>query len=216
MCKYRHHLYWENLLAKRTKPWQSCFVPFEAVHEAVFINTAIVDYRRNTLDNDWSCHCDSKSLLGFIQYLHLPLAFYYTVNRDQDDLFFPVCSTGEFIEYIRESGSAQAQVMEDALKEIDSYWELDHSSCLNSLKDFCLRFNRLWSTDKYILNMNVFADTFEIARFLIDRNEFPEVFEEDTGLTTEQLLHMCDNFYNERFMQKNFVKILNHKIGCVI
>lgn len=216
MCKYNDHHYWENLLAKRKKPWQSCFVPFAEVHKAIFINTVIVDYRRNTLDNDWSCHADVRSLLGFIQYLHLPLVFYYTLNQDNEDLFFPVSSTGEFIEYIRQSTSPHAQLMEEMLLEVNSCWLLDPADCLMQLKNFCCRFNSFWAQDKFILNINVFANTSEIAQYLIVQNEFPEILEEDTGLTTSQLLKMCDNFYNERFMQKNFVKILNHKIGCVI
>lgn len=216
MCKYNHHHYWENLLAKQKKPWQSCFVPFEAASHAIFVNTTIVDYQRNTLDNDWSCHPDIKSLLGFIQYLHLPLVFYYTLNQDKEALFFPISSSNDFIEYIQESGSVHAQMMADAIAELSSFWELDNQTCLEKLQDFCLKFNSYWYQDNLILNINIFSNTYEIANYLIGLNEFPEVLEEDIGLTTNQLFSMCDNFYREQFIQKNFVKILNHKIGCVI
>lgn len=66
------------------------------------------------------------------------------------------------------------------------------------------------------MNINIFSNTYEIAEYLIGLNEFPEVLEEDIGLTTNQLFRMCENFYREQFVQKNFVQILNHKIGCVI
>lgn len=216
MCKYNHPVYWENLLTKQAKPWQSCSVPFEAAQQAIFINTAIIDYRRNTLDNDWSCHPDAKSLLGFIQYLHLPLAFYYTLNQDKDALYFPIATSQEFIEYVQETGSPYANVMIEAIRELTDLWELDNHTCLERLKDFCMKFNEYWYQDNFILNINIFASTYEIAEYLININEFPEVLEEDFGLSTNQLFRMCDSFYHEQFMYKNFVKILNHKIGCVI
>ncbi|HAK72519.1 MAG TPA: hypothetical protein DCP36_01175 [Sporomusaceae bacterium] len=66
------------------------------------------------------------------------------------------------------------------------------------------------------MHIDVFENTYEIAHCLLDKSEFPEVMEEDIGLTAVQLFEMCKNFYHDQFLQKNFVNILNHKIGCVV
>jgi hypothetical protein len=214
MCKYNHHLYWENLLSKN--PWQSSFVTAGSACQAVFVNTAMIDYRRNVLDNNWAGYPDVKFLLGFLQYLHLPLVFFHTLNHSEQELLFPVCSSSEFLEYIEESGSEHAPVMRQAILELDRCWQLDDALCLVKIRDFCCRFNTFWHQDDYILNISVFANTQEIARYVMEQNEFPEVLEEDTGLTIDQLLTMCNNFYHEPLVRRNFVKLLNHKIGCVI
>lgn len=216
MCKYNQYHYWENLLANKKDLWQSSFTPVKAAHESLFVNTAIIDYQRNTLDNNWACYPDVKSVLGFMQYIQLPLAFYYTLNGSDDALAFPVCSSQEFIAYLQTSGSIHAQAMESAILELNTYWDLDSAACLVKLKDFCQHFNAFWNRNTSVLHIGIFASTYEIAHSLLNNSEFPEVMEEDIGLTTAQLFEMCKNFYHDQFLQKNFVNILNHKIGCVV
>ncbi|WP_312520055.1 hypothetical protein [Anaerospora sp.] len=216
MCKYNQYHYWEDLLANKKDLWKSSFAPITTARETLFINTAIIDYQRNTLDNNWACYPDAKSVLGFIQYVQLPLAFFYTLNASEEALAFPVCSSQEFIEYLQESGSIHTPAMESAVLELSTYWDLDSVTCLEKLKDFCQRFNAFWDRDTSVLHIDVFENTYEIAHCLLDKSEFPEVMEEDIGLTAVQLFEMCKNFYHDQFLQKNFVNILNHKIGCVV
>lgn len=213
MCKYKHHQYWESLLPKN--PWQGSFAAENAA-QTLFVNTVIIDYRRSILDNNWASYPDVKSLLGFLQYLHVPLVFFHTLHPDKQELFVPVCSSAEFIELIDRSGCAQAPAMRQALLELDRCWRLDDTLCLLALRNFCHRFNAFWQQRDYTLNISVFADTLEIARYILEQNPFPEIFEEDTGLTPGKLFDMCNNFYQEPLLRRNFVKLLNHKIGCVI
>ncbi|MDU4959484.1 MAG: hypothetical protein E6X17_02285 [Sporomusaceae bacterium] len=213
MCKYNHHQYWESLLPKN--PWQGSFAA-KNMEQAVFVNTVIIDHRRDILDNNWASYPNIKSLLGFLQYLHLPLVFFHTLRPDKQELLVPVCSSAEFLELIDQSGSERAPAMRQALAELDRCWQLDDEQCLLALRNFCRGFNALWQQGDYILNIGIFADTLEIARYILDQNPFPEVLEEDTGLTPGGLLDMCNNFYHEPLLRRNFVKLLNHKIGCVI
>ncbi|CUH94642.1 hypothetical protein P22_0708 [Propionispora sp. 2/2-37] len=216
MCKYDNYLFWEGALARKQDLWQSTFGPLASAEEAVFVNTAIVDYRRNMLDNNWACYANSKSLLGFVQYVYLPLAFYYTIHQDNEQLFIPLCSRADFLEYVRNSGSGYAPLMEAALNELDGYWNLDDAGCLGKMKMFCIDFNLLWNRSDFVLHVRIYSDTMEVAQDIIDSAVFPEVLEEDTGLTVQQLRSMCRNFYDGPFMQKNFIKILNNKVGCIV
>ncbi|EGO63377.1 hypothetical protein [Acetonema longum] len=216
MCKYSRHFYWEHLLSTPRDPWQTSFITAGSAGRALFVNTVIIDYRRNTLDNNWAGYPDVKALLGFLQYLHLPLVFYHTLRQNEEELYFPVCSSDEFLNMIADSESRYAPVMREAVLELNGLWKLDEEQCLARLRDFCRCFNAFWRQNDYILNISLFANTRDIAHYVLDQSEFPEVLEEDIGLTADQLFHLCDNFYREPLVRRNFVKLLNHKIGCVI
>lgn len=216
MCKYDNYLFWEGALSRKQDLWQSNFEPLVSAGDAIFINTAVIDCRRGVLDNNWACYANSKSLLGFVQYIYLPLAFYHTIHQDNEQLVVPMCSRADFIEYIRESGSGYAPLMEAALHELDGCWQLEDTSCLETMKAFCARFNTLWNRPDSVLYINIYSNTLEVAQDIIDSSVFPEVLEEDTGLTVQQLWNMCRDFYHDQFMQRNFVKILNNRIGCIV
>lgn len=196
--------------------WKSYFEELKSSKDAIFINTVIIDYNRNKLDNNWACYPDAKSLLGFIQYIYLPLAFYYTINDKNEELYIPVRSSSSFIEYIKASHSEHSKAMEAFIQELTSYWELEDKLCLEKIKEFCKRFNAFWKQDNLILNIGVYLSAHEISRYLKDTVEFVEVLEEDIGFTLKQLHKMSKDFYRDKFIQKTFVKILNNNIGCII
>lgn len=216
MCKYNSHHYWENMLIKDKDVWKSYIADTVTPQKAIFINTSIIDYRRRTLDNNWACHEDIKSLLGFMQYVYLPLAFFYIINPENSALLIPMHSSDYFIQYIRNSSSDFAKAMEGFILELKSYWDLEASECMKKIKNFCASFNAFWDKQEIILHAMVFSSTIEIAEQLISTNEFKEVLEEDIGMTLNQLFGMCRNFYYDTFLQRNFVSILNNKIGCII
>lgn len=216
MCKYNNPYYWEGILLKKKDLWQNYFAEVKSSQDAIFINTVVIDYKRETVDNNWACYPDAKSLLGFIQYIYLPVAFFYTINITNQDLYIPICSRSEMIEYIRESGSDYGSVMETSLDELSTYWELDNGSCLAKIREFSNKFNAFWDRGNSILHLGIFGSTFEIAEHLIRTNEFTEVLEEDIGFTTSQLMQMCEKFYTDQFSKRSFVKILNNNIGCIV
>lgn len=216
MCKYNNHLYWENALLKNKDLWKNDVADLNCARDALFINTVIIDYARDTIDNNWACYPNAKALLGFLQYIYLPVAFFYTIHKDNRDLFIPICPSHTLMESITESGSSYAGAMNNALEELNEYWDLDDSACIKKIKEFCLTFNALWDQGDSILNIRVFESTFEIAEHLVKTQEFTEVLEEDIGFTIKQLFTMCTVFYTDKFIQRTFVKILNNKIGCIV
>lgn len=216
MCKYNNHYYWEGALLQKKDLWKNYFTDLHSAQDAIFINTVVIDYTRNIVDNNWACYPDAKSLLGFIQYIYLPLAFYYTINKENQDLLIPICSSNTLIESIKESGSDYMDIMKIAIEELSSYWDLEDRLCIEKIKSFCSNFNTFWNKGNFLLHIGVFESTFEIAEHLVTTREFIEVLEEDIGLTTKQLFNMCTVFYTDKFIQKTFVKILNNKIGCIV
>lgn len=216
MCKYNNPYYWEDVLLKKRNLWRDDFAEIKSPHDAIFINTAVIDYERDVIDNNWACYPDAKSLLGFIQYVYIPLAFFYIINITNQDLYIPICSHSEMLEYINDSGSEYGDVMKTSLDELNTYWELDSVSCLEKLREFSNKFNSFWYHENSIFHLGIFGSTFEIADYLIHTTEFGEVLEEYIGLTTIQLKDICENFYTDRFSKRSFVHILNNNIGCII
>ena len=216
MCKYDSHYYWEGTLAGKTDVWQRHFDDKADPHQALFVNTALIDYPRNTLDNNWACYPDSKSLLGFLLYMYVPLAFYFIIHEENEKLLIPIAATQELLDSIQTMNREDAAAMYSTIEELVSFWELDESACRTALQHFCRRFNETWYSDNTILHIGIFTSTQAIAHHILEEQEFPEVLEEDIGLTARQLKELCDKFYSDTFTRKTFVKILNNKIGCII
>jgi hypothetical protein len=216
MCKYNSHYYWENTLLQKEAVWQSSFAEGSNVSEVLFLNTTLIDYPRQILDNDWACYPNSKYVLGFLQYIYLPLAFYFTIHKDVDKLFIPISTTGEFIVSIQESGVADASRMIQSLEELSHFWRYNEPDCRAALCDFCQRFNTVWQRDSTILHIGLYTNTNEIARRIISGYSFPELLIEDIGYTPEALSQLCEDFYTNPFIQKTFIKLLNNNIGCIV
>ena len=216
MCKYNSHYFWEGVLSNNRDPWKSCFEDLQSPTDAIFVNTVVIDYGRNTLDNNWACYPGVKSLLGFLQYIYLPMAFFYIINRECRELYIPVRSSSSFVEYVTASGCLHSKVMADSINELKNCWGLEDELCLRKIKTFCRKFNEFWKGDDLILNIGVFSNTFEISTYIRKNMGFAEVLEEDAGFTPAQLYKLCKGFYKDKFLQKTFVKILNNRIGCVI
>ncbi|MDU2066478.1 MAG: hypothetical protein E6713_16805 [Sporomusaceae bacterium] len=216
MCKYNSPYYWEGTLARKKDVWQSHFDDSADPRQVLFVNTTLVDYPRSILDNNWACYPDSKSLLGFLLYMYLPMAFYFMIHEENEKLLIPVASTQELLDSIEKLSREDAAAMFSMVEELVSFWSLDEVDCRKALQCFCQRFNESWYGDKTILHIGLFMNTQEIAQSILAEQEFPEVLEEDIGLTPKQLTELCENFYSDIFLRKTFVKILNNKIGCII
>ena len=216
MCKYNSHYYWEGTLAGKTDVWQSHFDDKADPYQVLFVNTTLIDYPRSTLDNNWACYPDSKSLLGFLLYIYVPLAFYFIMYEDNEKLLIPIASTQELLASIQQMNREDAAAMLATIEELASFWELHESACRTALQQFCRRFNETWHSGNTILHIGLFTSTQAIAQHILAEQEFPEVLAEDIGFTPRQLQELCEKFYSNTFIRKTFVKILNNKIGCII
>lgn len=216
MCKYNSPYYWEGTLAGKSDVWQSDFDAAADPQQVLFVNTTLIDYPRSTLDNNWACYPNSKSLLGFLLYMYVPMAFYFLMHEENDKLLIPISSTQELMNSIQQLQRSDASPMLSAIEELVSFWALEETACRHALQQFCHRFNAIWHGDNRILHIGIFTSPQAIARHILEEQEFPEVLVEDIGLTPKQLNELCEKFYSDTFTRKTFVKILNNKIGCII
>lgn len=216
MCKYNSPYYWESSLARKTDIWQNCFINDNHLDQTLFLNTAVIDYPRRVLENNWACYPDSKSVLGFLQYIYLPSVFYFTLHKAADVMYIPIATTDEFITLLRNSEKPEALRMVQLLEELRNFWVYDEANCRVALSDFCQHFNGIWQCESAILHIGFYTHTSEIAQRIIANYDFPELLVEDSGYTPEFLTKLCEEFYTNPFIKKNFISILNHAIGCVV
>ncbi len=74
----------------------------------------------------------------------------------------------------------------------------------------------MWTTSRRIVHAAVFKTPYEIADSLLAQTAFPEVLKEEIGMTPQQLTALCQDYYRDAFIRRQFVSILNNKIGCIV
>lgn len=215
--KYNTYYYWESQLSSNKDVWKCNNSNKEDLRKSVYVNTTILDYKKNILDNNWACYPDIKSLLGFIQYVFIPTAFFHILLEDNEDIFIPVCSIDEFLSYIKDKNYDEktTKLMEENINELKKIWYIDDLS-IDHIKKFCNYFNSSWINKSRILYLKVFSNPNELAYSIIANQDFIEVFEEDIGLTKNQFCSFCKNAYSNKFTKSIFIEFLNNKIGCVV
>lgn len=218
MDKYNNHYFWEYVLSNGKDVFRGYFKEPTISTKGIFINSTVVDYGRNTLDNDWAFYPDIKSLLGFIQYVYIPQTFFYILNKTNKDIYVPICSSEKFIEYMEEEhfNSQYTESMKETILELSSCWDTDDDLCLHKIIKFCQNFNSIWNKDEFFLHLGIFTDAQNIAEHIIKNEGFIEILEEDFGISMNEFFKMCESFYEDKFMQKIFLQFLNNKVGCII
>ncbi len=216
MCRYNTPLYWEKALLDNRDVWRSSFPDGRPKGHPLFINTTLINYGSSVLDNNWASHDEPCSILGFLQYIYLPFVFYDVVHDGNASLIIPIDSTQNYLAWLKEKAPQHFEDMRSQFNQIMALWESEPSSKLSRMKAFCTEFSRFWTTSRRIVHVAVFETPYEIADSLLAQIAFPEVLKEEIGMTPQQLNTLCEDYYRDAFIRRNFVSILNNKIGCIV
>ena len=216
--RYNNLFYWENLLFKKENIWSGNFKDIPISSRSIFINTTIIDYKKNIFDNNWAVYPDKKSLLGFIQYVFMPTVFFCYVNDRNKDILTPIGSKEELIKEIKALCEKEDVIckMKYFINEIDGLWALNESQLIDELKKYCCEFNRAWHEQDTVFHVTVYSSGEEIVEEISKEDNFLEVIEEDIGMSISTLKETIGNLQENLFMKSNFIKILNNQIGCLI
>ncbi len=211
--QYNGHTYWEHCLLQKDV-WQSLFQPSGSRYP-LFIHTAIVDKQRGVLDANWAAYPDGYALLGFLQYVFLPTAFYFCLHPQSTAMYTPVLSTEAFAEWIMENGGGRAHEMRASLFELDALWDSGRAELIPALRAFCARFHARFSAGGVTLHVRLFRSTYEVARFMREAVWAEDVFAEDFRITPQAFDDWCRRFYHEPFARHSFLKFLNERVGLL-
>ncbi|PAB57140.1 hypothetical protein [Anaeromicrobium sediminis] len=218
-----NYYFWENKIRNTDSILFGSIGQKRLTKESVIIYIGILDKKKDLLRCGWSSHVDVSTALGFLQYVFLPTAFYTWIDRESDGFYIPLSPFHVLKEEVLKNVKKEdckdinndAIRMERAYDYLNNIWKDDDEIKNKKLKKFCKDFNIIWDEEpEKKLFIRVFEKCEEIADFILEQveEEFEEVIEEEIGMSIDQLKFMCENAYNEPFINRNLIKILNTKI----
>ncbi|WP_050607334.1 hypothetical protein [Clostridium niameyense] len=222
VSKYNSSYYWENLIAQNKPIWKGAFQNLSLTRDSKFIHCVIINYDKNIIEHNWAYYPDVKSMLGFIQYVFVPTAFFTWLSNEFNEFVVPIAPSYEILGYLKEFNKKHQEnflnIMKTTIEKLNSLWYLTEEECIKEIKDFSKEFNKQWGEKNgKLLSLNIFEDSFQIGEYIIPKNHndvFLEVLEEEIGLTKDQWEEVYTKVYENEFMKRQFINILNYKIGC--
>lgn len=219
--QYNQYWYWENMVLNEIPIWSSSFRNLKLTRDSVFIYSMIMCKDRGILKNNWAYYPNIESLVGFIEHVFIPTAF-FTWLDDGYEFKVPVATSGEVLDVmsIGYENNDEINSMWKNIEDIQKVWKKDSSCCISELRKFSNSFNERWKiNDEKLLYFRIFENSREIADFIFvgeNNDVFEEVIEEDIEMTKEQWQETCENVYDNKFLSKRFIDILNNKVGCLV
>jgi uncharacterized membrane protein len=218
--KYREFYYWENLIQKNENLTEGYFRGIPLSKESVFVNTVIVNCDTSVLYDWWICFPDNFSALGFIQNIFLTSAFNSYLSPEEDYVAIINGTTEELLE-AAESGTNCTRKelipqMRSFMEAADAIWDEEREDIFLKLKEYSMKFNNRWGEiSEVFAYFNIFQSPLEVGQYVIEGYEVENMvdyFTEETGLTKEEWEDVYLNIYDNEFMKKKFMDILNNKI----
>lgn len=216
MSPYQSHFYWENQLLNNPSFWGSTMPQKTDAHKGMFVHTAIVNYEAKLLDFNWSYYADMEKLLGFLQFIFLPSSFYHWLNPQESLAQIPISNKDELLDFLQKSSQNSIQEVASTLETIDSFWNLPQEEIQEKLVSFSQKFNDSWASKNLSLSIHIFTDTHQIFHHLKNFSQFPEIFQEDFGMTHSEFEKWCSEFYHNPMIQRTFLSVLQNRIGCIV
>ncbi|AOT72024.1 hypothetical protein [Geosporobacter ferrireducens] len=191
--------------------------------KSVIIYLGILDTPKGLLRSGWSSHGDVNTALGFLQHVFLPTVFYTWIDRESDGFYIPLSPFHILKDEVLKSMEKEeikniesdAIKMEIAYQDLNSMWKYNETEKMLKLKAFCNGFNSAWDQEpEKKLFVKVFEKSEEIVAFILENtvDELEEVIEEEIEMSIEQLRFICKNAYDESFINKNIIELLNTRI----
>lgn len=215
MSPYQNHFYWEQQLEDAFFEKDLSFPKKSTPEKALFVHTSIINYQASFLDYHWSCFMEPKKMLGFLQYVFLPSAFYHWLNPLDREVKIPLDSSEGIIDFLRKFPSSSQLEISKTLQSLNPLWSLEAESLLTELISFSNRFNQSWHTSSLQLSFQLFTHTDQIASHLKTLAGFPEIFEEDYGMSPAHFDQWCRDFYHNPMIYQTFLSVLQNRIGCI-
>lgn len=218
---YNKDWYWKNMIIKETPLWSNSFKDLDLTTDSIFIYSMIMCKERGILKNSWAYYPDLESLLGFIEHVFMPSAFFTWLDSG-DEFKIPIASIDEVLEVMgKENQDIKAiEKMREYEKSIKQIWKESYDDTIYNVESFYKAFNDTWKlNDDKVLYFKIFKTTSEITEFIFKEENgdfFQEIVEEDIGMTKKEWEDICKNLYENKFLRKRFIEILNYKVGCLV
>ncbi|SFI13929.1 hypothetical protein SAMN05192551_1076 [Tindallia magadiensis] len=187
--------------------------------ESVIMYIEIVDRQKDIIRSGWSSYEDLDTAHGFLQYVFIPTAYYTWIERQSEGLWIPL-SPFDVLKYevLKEVDGLEDRVilesdkMEKAYYVLSDLWDIPQEEKWIKLKEFSYEFNKQWHREPNPkLNIQIFRKPIEIFNHICE-GEFEEAVEEEISMPIEDFLFICESAYDQPFINKNIINILNNLI----
>jgi hypothetical protein len=192
--------------------------------DSVFAHLVIVNCYGESSDV-WVYYPNVRALLGMLQYIYIPSAFNTKLlGKDNEELEIPMCTVEDLLEIAEDGTNCKHKdlipVMYEHIEEFEDIWNKEDEEAFNSLLEFSRDFNECWNKDKDIFfYFNVFRTPLDLGSYLVsayEEDEMLEFLEEDLGLKKDEWINLCNSVYENEFMRRKFVGILNNRIKDMV
>lgn len=196
--KYNQYWYWESLVMRDQPLWHNSFCKLPLTRDSIFIYSMIMDKEKGVLKNAWAYYPDIKSLLGFIEHVFLPTAFFTWLDDEGEGFNIPVATVDEVLYVMKQNNKdSSIPIMNEYIDNIRLLWDMNDEESLLELRKISKQFNMQWKeNDDKILYFRIFKDSLEISDFIFKGEDgyfFEEVIEEDIGMKRTQWEETCKN-----------------------
>ena len=222
LCKtpYKQHYFWENKILNNANLWEGYFENQSITKESKIVYTGILDNEKNIFHYGFAVYPSTYKLLGFLQHVFLPTAFFTWFDRKSHGFYIPLASyhnvVYEVIEYTKEINLMAVSSMNDTYTFLNNLWLFDENLLSLGLKSFCEKFNNEWDKDyEQKLFLKIFdapSDVFDFIKNTICWSDSDEFIEEEISMSLVKLKFACDNAILEPLLNKKFIDILNTNI----
>ena len=214
---YSYSSFWAEEIIKDNNLWEGYFDNKSITKDSKIIYTGILDLNKNILQCGWAVYPCIYSLLGFLQYVYLPTAFFIWFDHKTDKLCIPVSDFDSVVSETLKTNDLNENLSSiDFMKKnhdfLNSLWNSNPDFINLNLKTFCTDFNNSWDNEpSQKLFMQIFdnpCDTFKFVKNSITQDS-KDLIEDDISMTFEALKFACDNAIDEPLLNRRFIDILN-------
>lgn len=219
ICKnpYKNYYFWEHKILNGSNLWEGYFENQSITKSSKIIYTGILDNEKNIFHYGFVVYPSIYKLLGFLQHVFLPTAFFTWFDRESDDFYIPLTPyenvVSEVIDYTKNIDLNLVNSMNNSYSFLNNLWLFDESLLNEGLKSFCEKFNSEWDKDNtQKIFLKVFDTPSEVFYFIKDSigwSDFDDFIEEEISMTLDTLKFTCDNALTEPLLNKKYIDILN-------
>ncbi|WP_160684983.1 hypothetical protein [Clostridium sp. C2-6-12] len=219
---FKHYYFWEHKILNHANLWEGYFDNHNITEASKIVYTGILDNDKNIFHHGFVVYPSIYELLGFLQNVFLPTAFFTWFDRNYDDFYMPLepypTVVNEVIEHNKNLDLDLTLInsMNDSYYFLNNLWLFEESILSIALKSFCEKFNNEWDRDYnqkiFLMTFNSPSEVFDFIKTSIGWSDYDEFIEEQISMSLDQLKFTCENAIIEPLLNKKFIEILNTTI----
>lgn len=215
--KYDNNYFWENV-AKKEKS-DNPFATDPITEESVFFHGVLTNCHGDSYER-WIHLPNVEALFGFLNYVFVTMAFFTFLSKEKELLI-----QGDLDEILDIMNTSEKCTRKDLIPEMREFsfqirelWNCEGEKCLDELKQFLKKYNERWNKELELFSyFDVFKSPYELGKYMVDSYENSEMvdismLEDQLGVTKAEWLKICSSVYENDFMKRTFIVILNNRI----